>query len=288
MLDWLLLPFVEFDFMRRAFAGCCIMALGGAPVGVFMTLRRMSLTGDAMAHAILPGAAIGYLVAGLSLGAMTVGGIVAGLCVALLSGLVTRSSHLQEDTNLAAFYLMSLALGVLLISTRGGSVDLDHVLFGSILALEDATLLLLASIATVSVFTLFSCYRPLVMECCDPGFLRVESRLGPVVHLVFLALVVLNLVAGFHALGTLMAVGMLILPAAAARFWVRELGPTLALAVLVSFIGSSTGLLISYYIDAPTSATIIFCLGALYLLSFFAGSADGHWLRWWPREHLQA
>ncbi len=288
MLDWLIQPFDDFDFMRRALVGSCIMALAGAPVGVFMTLRRMSLTGDAMAHAILPGAAFGYLLAGLSLGAMTLGGILAGLCVALLSGLVTRSSHLQEDTNLAAFYLISLALGVWLISTQGGSVDLDHVLFGSILALDNATLVLLAGIGSISVLTLALLYRPLVLECCDPTFLRMESSLGPVVHFVFLALVVLNLVAGFHALGTLMAVGLLILPAAAARFWARELGPTLALAAALSFAGSSSGLLLSYHADVPTSATIILCLGSLYVVSFLFGSANGLWLQLFPREHLQA
>ena len=116
-------PFAEFGFMRRALLGCVAVSLGATPVGVFLMLRRMSLTGDAMAHAILPGAAIGYLVAGLSLGAMTIGGLIAGMAVALASGFVTRVTALREDASFAAFYLISLALGVLIVSTRGSNVE---------------------------------------------------------------------------------------------------------------------------------------------------------------------
>src|ERR1700680_1112640 len=100
MYDYLIGPFLEFEFMRRALIGAFALALGGAPVGVFLMLRRMSLTGDAMAHAILPGAAVGFLVSGLSLFAMTVGGIVAGFTVALGAGLVARSTELKEDASL--------------------------------------------------------------------------------------------------------------------------------------------------------------------------------------------
>src|SRR5213078_1631053 len=119
--DALIAPFTEFEFMRRALAAVIALSLGAAPIGVFLMLRRMSLTGDAMAHAILPGAAIGFLVSGLDLFAMTVGGIVAGFTVALSAGLVARSTELKEDASLAAFYLVSLALGVLILSLRGSN-----------------------------------------------------------------------------------------------------------------------------------------------------------------------
>ena len=201
-------PFADFGFMRRALMGCIAISVGATPVGVFLMLRRMSLTGDAMAHAILPGAAVGYLVSGLSLGAMTVGGLIAGMAVALLAGFVTRVTALREDASLAAFYLISLAVGVLIVSTRGSNVDLMHVLFGTVLALDDDALVLLCSIASLSVVTLAVVFRPLVLECADPQFLRSVSGLSAVTHFTFLALVVVNLVAGFHALGTLMAVGI--------------------------------------------------------------------------------
>lgn len=260
-------PFLEFGFMQRALLGCVLLSASAAPVGVFLMLRRMSLTGDAMAHAILPGAALGYLVAGLSLGAMTVGGIAAGLAVAVGSGLVARHTVLREDTSLAAFYLLSLALGVLIVSTRGNSVDLLHVLFGTVLALDDAALALLGGIALVTLLALRVLYRPLVLECLDPGFLRGTSRWSAAAHFGFLALLVINLVAGFHALGTLMAVGMMVLPAATARFWVRRLVPLLAYAVAFALFASASGLLVSYHADWPTSPVIVLSLGAMYLLS---------------------
>ncbi len=242
----LVAPFTEFGFMRRALLGCIAISVGATPVGLFLMLRRMSLTGDAMAHAILPGAAIGYLISGLSLGAMTIGGLIAGMAVALLSGFVTRVTALREDASLAAFYLISLALGVLIVSTRGSNVDLMHVLFGTVLALNDATLILLCSIASLSVLVLASVFRPLVLECADPQFLRSVSGLSAITHLTFLALVVLNLVSGFHALGTLMAVGIMILPAAAAKFWASTIGGLLAAAVITATLSSFCGLLLSY------------------------------------------
>lgn len=260
-------PFIEFGFMRQALLGCIALALSAAPVGVFLMLRRMSLTGDAMAHAILPGAAIGYLLFGLSLAAMTVGGIVAGLAVAIGSGLVARHTLIREDTSLAALYLISLSLGVLIVSVRGNSVDLLHVLFGSVLALDDAALALLWGITGVTLTTLFLIRRPLILECLDPGFLRQVSGLGAVAHVGFLALLVINLVAGFHALGTLMAVGIMVLPAASARFWVRRLGPLVTVATGIALLTSVAGLLLSYHADWPTSPVIVLGLGAVYLLS---------------------
>ena len=288
---WALLiaPLTEFGFMRRALVGCVALSLSCAPVGVFLMLRRMSLTGDAMAHAILPGAAIGYLLAGLSLPAMTLGGIVAGLLVAIGSGLVARSTVLREDASLAAFYLMSLALGVLIISTRGSSVDLLHVLFGTVLALGDGALGLLVGIAITTMAALALMYRPLVLECLDPQFLRCVSPASPVAHYGFLVLLVINLVAGFHALGTLMAVGTMVLPAATARLWVRSVPALMTLAAALALAAGVAGLLISYHADWPTSPTIVLALGAAYLVSLVVGRY-GAWRggQHGRRRHLRA
>jgi zinc/manganese transport system permease protein len=283
----LLTPFADFSFMRRALVGACALALGGGPVGVFLMLRRMSLSGDVMAHAILPGAAIGYLIMGLSLPAMMLGGLAAGLLVALLSGLVARSGLLQEDTALAAFYLISLALGVTIVSMRGSNVDLLHVLFGSVLALDDAALLLLGSIASVSALVLAIIFRGLVLECVDPGFMRSVSRSGGAVHLVFLVLVVLNLVAGFQALGTLLAVGLMLLPAAAARLWARSLTGLLLLSVAGGMAASVAGLLMSFHAGIPAGPSIILSAGMLYILSLIFGYQDGLVWRWVPLKHFE-
>ena len=284
----LIQPFTEFAFMQRALLGCLAISLGATPVGVFLMLRRMSLTGDAMAHAILPGAAVGFLVAGLSLGAMTAGGIAAGLLVALLTGAVARVTALREDASLAAFYLISLALGVLLVSIKGSNVDLMHVLFGTVLALNDAALILLCTITTITLATLALLFRPLVLECADPRFLRSVSRWSGPVHFAFLAVVVLNLVAGFQALGTLMAVGIMILPAAAARFWTRGIGGMFATAALAGVISSVVGLLASYHLGLPSGPAIILAAGFIYLISLGLGPVGSLAVRFWPRSHLEA
>ena len=285
--DVLIAPFAEFGFMRRALLGCIAVSLGATPVGVFLMLRRMSLTGDAMAHAILPGAAVGFLISGLSLGAMTIGGLVAGMAVALLSGFVTRVTRLREDASLAAFYLISLALGVLIVSTRGSNVDLMHVLFGTVLALDDAALILLCSIASISMLILAVLFRLLVLECADPQFLRSVSGLSAVTHFTFLSLVVLNLVGGFHALGTLMAVGIMILPAAAARFWANSIGGLVIAAVAVAVLSSLCGLLLSYHFSLPSGPAIILVAGVFYILSLVTGPAGGMIARTLPRAHFE-
>jgi zinc/manganese transport system permease protein len=286
MVDVLWSPFVEFSFMRRALVGCIAISIGATPVGVFMILRRMSLTGDAMAHAILPGTAIAYLVVGLSLPAMTIGGLVAGLIVAVGAGVISRHTSLREDTSLAAFYLISLALGVLLLSARGNSVDLFHVLFGSILALDNHSLLLLAAIASLSLFLLAVIFRSLILECVDALFLRSVSHTSPLAHYGFLTLMVMNLVAGFHALGTLMAVGMMVLPGAAAKFWARSLGALLGLSVVVGLSGSYLGLLLSYHQDLPAGPAIILVLGAIYAGSIVFGRDSGLVVTHMARQHL--
>lgn len=286
--DALIAPFAEFDFMRRALAGIFILALGAAPIGIFLMLRRMSLAGDVMAHAILPGAAIGFLAAGLDLFTMTVGGIAAGITVAVGAGLVSRLTELKEDASLAAFYLVSLALGVILISLRGSNVDLFRVLFGSVLALDNATLLVIASFTTITLFVLALIWRPLVLECVDPGFLRSVSGTGGIVHLAFLALVVLNLVAAFHALGTLLAVGMMMLPAAAARFWTQDITKMVAIAILIGVVSGVAGLLVSFHANLPTGPGIILGAGVAYVISVLAGPVGGLRKRLSPGRHLEA
>ena len=281
-------PFAEFAFMRRALVGVIAVALGGGPIGVILMLRRMSLAGDAMAHAILPGAALGYLAAGLSLPAMTIGGLAAGVVVAGLAGLVARVTALKEDASLAAFYLLSLALGVTLVSLRGSNVDLLHVLFGTVLALDDAALVLLAGIATVSLVTLALIYRPLVLDCVDPTFLRSVSRAGTPTHLVFLALVVLNLVGGFQALGTLLAVGLMMLPAAAARFWSADITVMILLSAAIGIVSGIAGLLLSFHAELPAGPAVILAAGIAYLASLLLGREGGLLWQALPRRHLEA
>jgi len=271
----LLQPFADYAFMRRALVATFALALGSAPLGVLLVLRRMSLLGDALAHAMLPGVAAGFLVAGFSVWAMSAGGFVAALVVALTAGLLTRATALREDANFAALYLIALALGVMMITARGSSVDLMHLLFGTILAVDDASLLLIAAVASATLLALAWFYRPLVAECVDPGFLRNVGGPGARMHLLFLALVAANLVAGFQALGTLMAVGMMLLPAAAARFWAAEVWSIAVLAAALAALSGLLGLLLSYHGDYPSGPAIVLVAGVFYAISLVAGPRGG-------------
>ena len=288
MYALLIAPFADFEFMRRALAGAVMIALGGAPVGVFLMLRRMSLMGDTMAHAILPGAAIGFLLSGLNLFVMAAGGLIAGLAVALSAGAVARLTQLKEDAALAAFFLVSLALGVTIVSMRGTNVDLLNFLFGSVLALDNETLLLMATITTISLIVFAVIWRPLVLESVDPEFLRSVSRSGAPAHIAFLTLVVMNLVAGFVALGTILSVGIMIVPAAIGRFWARDVSSMILVAIGAGVFSGIAGLVISFHAGTPSGPTIILVAGALYVLSVLVGRVGGILPRLLPRRHLEA
>lgn len=268
-------PFAEFAFLQRALLGGVALACSAGPLGVFLMLRRMSLIGDAISHGVLPGAALAFWFFGLSLPALTFGGLVAGLGMAGLAAWITRRTGLREDASLAAIYPISLAGGVLLLGLAGRRIDLLHLLFGSALAVDGETLRSMLTVAGTSLALLALIYRPLLWDSFDPVFLRGVSRFGAPAYALFLALVVLNLVTGFHAIGALMVVGLMMLPAAAARFWSRRL-PVLLLTA--AGIGASCvwlGLLLSFHANLPSGPCIVLLAGLAYLISVFVGPVHG-------------
>jgi len=288
LYDIFIAPFAEFEFMRRAMVGIAALALGAGPIGVFLMLRRMSLVGDAMAHAILPGAAIGFLLSGLSLFAMTAGGLIAGFVVALLAGLIARTTELKEDASLAVFFLISLAVGVTIVSMKGTNIDLLHFLFGNVLALDNETLKFIALTASITLVALAVIYRPLVMECVDPNYLRSVSNLGAPAHLAFMALVVINLVSGFHALGTLLGVGIMMIPAAIGRFWARDITGMILIACVTGMLSGYGGLVLSFHSGIPSGPAVILTAALLYLISLLFGNVGGFARRMLPQRHLEA
>jgi len=262
-------PFAEFSFMRRALVATMALSISAAPLGVFLTLRRMSLLGDALSHAVLPGVAIGFMVFGLSLPAMAVGGVLAGIVVVAMAGLISRTTALKEDASLAAIYLLALAIGVTLISRQGTQLDLLHILFGSALGVDGEGLQLVATVASASVFAVAAMYRGLVLESFDPVYMAASGRRSWIWQQGFLVLVVLNLVAGFQTMGTLMAVGLMMLPAVSAKLWHDTLPAQLVNASVQAMVSGYVGLLASYHLNTPSGPTIIGCAGALYALSLF-------------------
>ncbi|MFC7552501.1 metal ABC transporter permease [Pseudoroseomonas wenyumeiae] len=286
LLDLIWGPFAEFGFLRRAMVGCLALSLAAPPLGVFLMLRRMSLTADVLAHGILPGIAAGFLVAGLSVTAMSIGGLLAGLVVALGAGAISRATGGREDAALAALYLVALALGVTLISTRAGSVELSHLLFGSVLGVDDPALFMMAGVSSLTLVALAFAWRPLVVECFDPSFAAAARMRGGAWHMMFLGLVVLNVLAAFQALGTLMAVGLMMLPAVAARHWARNVGGMAYASVAIAIFSSAAGLLLSYHLDLPSGPAIVLVAGGAWVVSLVAGPVDGLLARWLRRPHL--
>ena len=268
-------PFESFGFMRTALVACFALALANGPIGTLVLLRRMSLEGDVLSHAVMPGAALGFLYAGYSLAALSLGGFLTGVLVAGSAGLVARFRPKRPEVSLAAFYLVSLALGVIIVSARGSNADLMHVLFGTVLAVDMRNLLFIALISSAALLVLAAIYRPLAIDSFDPGFLQsIGASGGGVYRGAFVLIVVLNLVASFQAFGTLLAIGPMLLPAAAALCWTQRIWATIALGVAIGMAADYAGLLISYYANLPSGPAIVLAGGAMYGLSMI-GTA-GH------------
>lgn len=267
MFEWF-----EFAFMKRALAATSILSLSVAPVGAFLVLRRLSLAGEAMAHAIVPGIVIAFVIAGLSVVSMIVGGLIAGVSVALLTSFLAQKTILREDASLASLYLIALALGIFILSAAGSAVPLKSFLFGSILGIDDATLFLIGTTATVTLVSFAVLLRPLIVSTIDPVFFESQTRHHAIVSHWFMFLVVLNLLSAFKALGTLMAVGLMILPATAARYWVSTITTYLALTFAFALASSWFGLIISFYVpEVPSGPAIVLVAGVIFSLSLLLG-----------------
>ena len=269
--DVITAPFMDYAFMRRALAASIILSLGSTPLGVFMTLRRMTLVGDAMSHAILPGVALSFVAFGLALLPMTLSGLLAGVLVAFIAVILTRVTQLKEDASFTMLYLISLATGVTIISLKGSSIDLLHMLFGNILAIDENSLLLIAGVTCITLCVLAAFYRGLVLECFDPDFTRASTYGRTWTGQIFFILLVLNLIAAFQALGTLMALGLMILPAIAAKFWTRNIDTTIPVSIVIALVSSFAGLLFSYYEAVPSGPAVILVAGGITLASVFFG-----------------
>jgi len=268
----LLSEMFNYVFMRRAFVVTAILSASVAPVGAFLVLRRLSLAGEAMAHAITPGVVIGFVTAGLSVMSLLFGGLIAGLGVAVLTAYLARNTILRSDASLASLYLIALAIGIFILSAAGSAVPLKSFLFGSILGVDDASMILVGGVATVSLVTFALILRPLIMSTCDPVFFESKVKRPWIVDQGFMFLLVLNLLAAFKTLGTLMAVGLMILPATAARYWSGTITAQLGLGFIFSLISCWLGLTLSYVLpETPSGPAIILVAGAIFVLSALFG-----------------
>ncbi len=272
---------------KRAIAGAVLAAVGSAPLGVMLVLRRMSLMGDIIAHAILPGTAAGFIVAGMSMAAMSFGGLVAGLLVALVAGLATRFTSVREDASLASFYILSVAVGVLMMALYGSAEELEDVLFGNANAIGADMLQGMAITTVVTMGVLAVIYRPLVVESFDPVFMKSVRGNGGAYHVAFMMLVVLNMVQSYRTLGTLMASGVLLLPAITAQFWCRRLGSLMILSAIVALIGAVVGICLAAAWQVPSGPVIVLLIGGVYAFSMLFGRHGSVRARYFPFRHLE-
>ncbi|MEM7074651.1 MAG: metal ABC transporter permease [Pseudomonadota bacterium] len=262
----------SFAFMRRAFVVTTVLSASVAPIGAFLVLRGLSLAGEAMAHAITPGIVIGFVIAGLSVTSLLVGGLIAGIGVAVLTALLARKTILRSDASLASLYLIALAAGIFILSAAGSAVPLKSFLFGSILGIGDPSLLLVGGVATLTLVSFAVLLRPLIISTCDPVFFESQTRRPWLVEQGFMLLLVLNLLAAFKTLGTLMAVGLMILPATAARYWASTITVQLVLGFVFAVLSCWIGLTLSFlFPETPSGPSIVLVAGGFFLISALIG-----------------
>ena len=263
---------LSYSFMQRALAVTTLLSFSIVPVGAFLVLRRLSLAGEAMAHAITPGIVIAFVWAGLSVMSLLVGGLIAGFFVAFATAFLGRKTLLRSDAALASLYLIALAVGIFILSASGSAVPLKSFLFGSILGIDDASFVLVACVATITLAVFAVILRPLIMSTCDPVFFEAQYPNFRWLDHLFMLLVVLNLIAAFKTLGTLMAVGLMILPATSARYWVNTISGQLGLGLVFALLSCWLGLVGSYLLPStPVGPGIVLVAGIVFTISAVLG-----------------
>jgi zinc/manganese transport system permease protein len=274
MMDWLTEPF-SYAFMQRALLVSVLLGTAGGLLGSVLMLRRLALMGDALAHSLLPGVALAYLLFGASTGALLAGGLIAGLITAIGSGLISRLTRMKEDAAFGSLYLILFASGIAIASSVPVRINLLHFLFGNVLGagLSDVALAAGACALTLIVFVAFR--RGIVLETFDPVFHRATGGRGGVVHLGILALTVVNLVAALQSMGIVLALGLFLLPAVTAYLWCDRLRSMFVCAAVVAVAGSVAGILVSYHAGWPSGSAIVICLGAGFIMSALASPRYG-------------
>lgn len=265
MVDWLTDPY-SYSFMQRALAASLMVGTIAPLVGVWIVLRRLAYLGDAMSHATLGGVAVAYL-AGWS---VTGGAIVAGLVMAVLMALLAGHPRLREDAIIGIAQVSLFAGGVLIISRAGVPVDLSHFLFGSITTVNETDLALNGALAVVALGGLALGFNDLLAASFDPVHARLVGVPVGALRYALFGLLALTVVLALQTVGLLMAVALLVVPAAAARLWTSTVAAMSALAVAFGISACVVGLTLSFHASSAPGATIALVAVALLAVSFAA------------------
>lgn len=279
-MSWLFLP-LQFAFMQRGMIAAVLVGLLCSVVGTYVVLRSMAFLGDALAHAILPGVAIAYLVGGNLL----IGALIAAILVALGIGFFTRGGTVREDTAIGILFSAALALGVALISSiRSYAVDLSHIIFGNVLGVSPADLWLIAGLTLVVLLVVLVLFRPLFVVSFDPVMAKTLRLPVELLRNLLLVLLALTIVVSLQTVGIGLVAAMLVTPGATAYLLTRRLAPMMVIAALLGVLSSIIGLYLSYYLNIVSGSAIVLVATAFFLLAFFFAPQKG-WA--WQRLHAQ-
>ncbi len=271
MIEWLITPF-SYAFMQRGLAAGLIVGILCAVIGCYVVLKGMAFLGDAMAHAILPGIAVAYLLQGNLL----IGALVAAILVALGISFFSREGTIKEDTAIGIFFAAALSLGVALISSiRTYAVDLSHILFGNVLGVSVNDLLLTAALAVFVLLMIFAFYKYFLVVSFDP-ILAATLRLPVGILRTFLmVLLALTVVVSTQTVGVGLVAAMLVTPGATAYLLTRQLPSMMVLAALFGALSSIVGLFASYYLNIASGAAIVLSATLFFLIAYFFSPQKG-------------
>ncbi len=271
MIAWLTEPF-SFAFMQRALVASIIVGVVCAVIGCYIVLRSMAFLGDALAHAILPGVAVAYLI-GANLLA---GALVAGLLVAIGIAYVSRAGTIKEDTAIGIFFAAALALGVVLISTmRTYAVDLTHVLFGNVLGVTTADLWITAGLAVVVLALVLLLYKRLLVVSFDPILGRTQGLNIHALRTGLFLMLAATIVVALRTVGVALVAAMLVTPPAAAYLLTRRLQWMMLVSAVIGVLSSILGLYASYYLNVSSGGAIVLVATGIFVLAFLFAPRDG-------------
>ena len=271
MLDFLLAP-LGYAFMQRAFAAAVLVGVVCAVMGCYVVLRGMAFLGDALAHAILPGVAIAFLLGG----DLFVGALVMAVVVAIGIGYLSRDGRVREDTAIGIIFSGTLALGVVLISSaRSYQTDLTHILFGNVLGVTDRDLILTLGFGAVVLTIVVGLYKELLIFTFDPTFAAtLRLPVGGLRYLLMILLAV-TVVVSLQTVGVGLVAALLVTPAAAASLLTRRLSRMMVIAASIGVLSSMVGLYISYYLHVSTGASIVLVCTLVFILTLVFSPRDG-------------
>src|ERR1700726_4193236 len=266
-VDWFLRPLQE-PQIQRALFGAVLIGFTNGILSVFIVIRRLSLMADAISHSLLPGLAIALILFGAAPSSLFVGAIVAAALVAFGTQIISNSSRIKEDTALGLLFACAFSLGLVLISLSSVRVNVSDYLFGNILGLGDADLWIIYLISLIALPTLVALERPLLLTTFEPSVASSQGVPVNKVKYLLMGLLVLAMISSLQAVGVILALGMLIAPAATIYLLSDSLATMFWAGGILGSVGSCTGLLISYWLNLPSGPCIVLVLGGVFVLAY--------------------